>query len=117
LMTDEGEATYVALKFVEALQNAASHGTPDLLTVEELLSLRGPRTIGGWETVDRFWQAVVAWCDENGVELESSETLRAVNNPRLRSIMWPSSRSLADGRRVDLSHVLRYEKAVGVPMA
>jgi hypothetical protein len=117
LMTEAGEAAHVALTFVEALQNAASHGSPDLLTTEELLPLRGPQTFVVWETVDRFWLAVVAWCDENGVELKSSEPLRAVSNDRLRSIMWPASRSLADGRRVDLSHVLQYEKAVGVPMA
>ncbi|WP_091345466.1 hypothetical protein [Micromonospora rhizosphaerae] len=67
--------------------------------------------------MDRFWSAVVAWCDESGVELESSESLRVVEHPGLRSIMWPSCRSLADGRRVGLSNVVLYEKAVGVAMA
>jgi hypothetical protein len=117
LLAEEGDAAQVALGFLEALQNSASHGSPDLLTIEELLPLRGPRAVAGWETVDRFWQGVVIWCDENGVELELRETLRDVQNPRLRSIMWPSCRSLPDGRRARLSDVLLYEKAVGTPMA
>jgi hypothetical protein len=116
LLAEDGDASQVALDFLEALQNAASHGTPGLLSTEELLPLRGSRTVAGWETVDRFWHGVVTWCDDNGVELESTETLRAVQNPRLRSIMWPSCRSLVDGRRVGLSHAVRYEKMVGVPM-
>jgi hypothetical protein len=73
--------------------------------------------VDGWELVDRFWAAVVAWCDESGVELESSASLRAVEHPGLRLIMWPSCRSLSDGRRVGLSDVVRYEKATGTPMA
>jgi len=117
LLAQEGEASPVALKFLEALQNAASHGVRDLLTLDELLPLRGPWTVIGWQTVERFWQGVVIWCDENGVELESSKSLGDVQNPQLRSIMWPSCRSLADGRRVSLSHVLRYEKAVGTSNA
>ncbi|MGI5183261.1 hypothetical protein ACQEVZ_44090 [Dactylosporangium sp. CA-152071] len=66
--------------------------------------------------MDRFWTAVVAWCDEQGVALESGASLRAVEHPRLRSIMWPSCRSLADGRQVSVADVLAYELAVGVPM-
>jgi hypothetical protein len=118
LLGDESDgASHIALKFLESLQNSASHGSSDFLTIDELLPLRGPRTRVGWETVDRFWQAVVVWCDENDVELESAETLVGVRNHQLRPIMWPAWRSLADGRRVGLSHVLKYEKAVGVPMA
>ena len=117
LLVEEGDASRIALDFLEDLQNAASHGTEGLFTTEELLPLRGPRTVEGWETVDRFWAAVVAWCDERGVELKSSESLRVVEHPELRSIMWPSCRSLADGRRVGLSEVVLYEKAVGAPMA
>ncbi|MFC0003589.1 hypothetical protein [Micromonospora siamensis] len=117
LLTGEGPAAEVAYDFIEDLQNAASHGIDGLLTTEELLPLRGPRTVEAWETVDRFWAAVVAWCDETGVELDPAETLRAVENPALRSIMWPTCRSLPDGRRVRLSDVIRYEKAVGTPMA
>jgi len=30
--------------------------------------------------------------------------------------MWPSSRSLADGRRVGMAHAIRYEKATGIFM-
>lgn len=117
LLAEEDDASYVALKFLEALQNSASHGSPDLLTIDELLPLRGLRTVAVWETIDRFWQGVVIWCEENDIELEASEPLRGVQNPQLRSIMWPSCRSLPDGRRVSLSHVVRYEKAVGKPMA
>jgi hypothetical protein len=117
LLAEEGDAARVALDFLEDLQNAASHGTVELLTTEELLPLRGPRTVDGWEKVDQFWAAVVAWCDESGVELESSESLRAVEHPGLRSIMWPSCRSLVDGRRVRLSDVVHYENATGVTMA
>lgn len=117
LLAEQGDASHIALDFLEDLQNAASHGTPGLFTTEELLPLRGPRTVEGWETVDRFWAAVVAWCDETGRELKSSESLRVVEHPELRSIMWPSCRSLADGRRVGLGDVVRYEMAVGVPMA
>ncbi|MFG3604658.1 hypothetical protein [Micromonospora chersina] len=117
LLVEEGEASRIALDFLEGLQNAASHGTEGLFTTRELLSLRGPRTVEGWETVDHFWAAVVAWCDESGVELESSESLRVIEHPELRSIMWPSCRSLADGRRIGLNEVVLYEKAVGAPMA
>jgi hypothetical protein len=116
LLVEDDDASRVAMEFLEDLQNAASHGAEDLLTTEELLPLRGTRTVGGWESVDRFWTAVVAWCDETGVELESSASLRAVENPGLRLIMWPASRSLSDGRRVGLSDVVRYEMATGTPM-
>jgi hypothetical protein len=117
LLAEEGDAPQVALSFLEALQNSASHGSPDLLTVDELLPLRGPLTVTGWEKLDRFWHGVALWCDENGVELEPAGPLRGVQSPQLRSITWPSSRSLADGRRVRLSDVLRYEKGVGTPLA
>ena len=116
LLAEDGDARRDALSFLEDLQNAASHGITGLLTTQELLPLRGARTVDGWETVERFWAAVVAWCDQNGVELESSESLRAIQHPELQSILWPSCRSLADGRRVGLAEVLEYEKAVGVPM-
>jgi hypothetical protein len=117
MLAEEGDASRFAVEFLEDLQNAASHGMPGLVTTEELLPLRGPRTVDGWERVDQFWAAVVVWCDENGVELNSSESLRTVEHPGLRLIMWPSCRSLADGRRVGLSEVVRYERATGVPMA
>ena len=116
LLVEEGDASRVALEFLEDLQNAASHATEGLLTTEELLPLRGPRTVDGWELVDRFWAAVVAWCDQSGVELESSASLHAVEHPGLQLIMWPSCRSLSHGRRVGLSDVVRYEKATGTPM-
>lgn len=117
LLAENSDSSRVALEFLENLQNATSHRTEGLFTIEELLPLRGPRTVDGWEAVDRFWAAVVAWCDQSGVDLESSASLRAVEHPGLRSIMWPSSRSLPDGRRVRLSEVVRYEKATGTPMA
>jgi hypothetical protein len=117
LMAEDGEAAWVALNFLEDLQNATSHGTEGLLTTEELLPLRGPRTVEGWETVNRFWAAVVTWCDTVGLALESSESLRGVQNASLREIMWPTNRSLPDGRRVGLPEVIRYEKIVGVPMS
>jgi hypothetical protein len=107
LLMEESDSSRLALEFLEDLQNAASHRTEGLLTTEELLPLRGPRTVDAWESVDRFWIAVVAWCDESGVDLESSASLRAVEHPGLRSIMWPSYRSLSDGRRVGLSDVVR----------
>jgi len=116
LLAEEGDASTVGLSFLESLQNVASHGVEGMLTTQELLPLRGPRTVAGWDVVDRFWADVVAWCDESGVELEPSESLRTVENPRLRSILLPSCRSLADGRRVDLADVVLYEKAVGVQM-
>jgi hypothetical protein len=117
LLVEEGNVSRGALEFLEDLQNAASHGTEGFLTTGELLPLRGPRTVDGWESVDLFWAAVVAWCDESGVELDSSASLRAVEHPGLRSVLWPSCRSLADGRRVGLSDVLLYEKATGATMA
>lgn len=116
LLAEEGDARRVALSFLEDLQNAASHGVAGLVTTQELLPLRGARTVASWETVERFWAAVVAWCDQTGVELESSESLRVIQHPELQSIIWPSCRSLTDGRRVGLPEVLRYEQAVGVPM-
>jgi hypothetical protein len=117
LLAENSDSSRAALEFLEDLQNAASHRAEGLFTIEELLPLRGPRTVDGWEAVERFWTAVVAWCDQNGVDLKSSAPLRAVQHPELRSIMWPSSRSLPDGRRVGLSEVVRYEKATGTPMA
>jgi hypothetical protein len=117
LLAEPGDASRVALDFLEDLQNIASHGSADLFTVEELLPLRGPRTVEGWETVDRFWAAVVAWCDENGRELKSAGSLDVVENAALRATLWPTCRRLADGRRVGLSEVLRYEQAGGAPMA
>jgi len=116
LLAEGGDASRVGLDFIEGLQNAMSHATKTLFTAEELLPLCGPRTMAGWETVERFWADVVAWCDTSGVDLESNESLRAVENPAPRSIMWPSCRSLPDGRRVGLSHAVRFEKAVGGPM-
>jgi hypothetical protein len=116
MLAEDGDASRVALEFLEDLQNAASHGVPDLVTTAELLPLRGPRTVDGWERVDQFWAAVVVWCDENGVELTSGESLRTVEHPGLLLIMLPSCRSLADGRRVGLSDVVRYETATGAPM-
>ncbi len=51
------------------------------------------------------------------MDLQAGEPIRAIENRRLRTTVWPSGRTLADGRVVGLAHVLRYEKAVGVPMA
>ncbi|WP_327001990.1 hypothetical protein OHA72_43750 [Dactylosporangium sp. NBC_01737] len=116
LLAQPGDAQIVALKFIENLQNAASHGTDGLLTVEELLPMCGPRTVEGWETANRFWAAVVAWCDANGQQLETSASLDVVQHQGLRSLLWPTTRRLPDGRRVDLSHVLLYEKATGTPI-
>ncbi|MFF5225428.1 hypothetical protein [Dactylosporangium sp. NPDC000521] len=116
LIVEEDYVPRVVLKFLEELQNATSHGTEGFLTTEELLPLRGRRTVAAWETVDRFWSAVVVWCDDAGVELESSASLRVVEHSRLRSIMWPSCRSLADGRWVGVSEVLLYEKMTGASM-
>jgi hypothetical protein len=87
LLAEEGDAVQLALSFLEALQNSASHASPDLLTVDELLPLRGPLTVAGWEKVDRFWHGVGLWCDENGVELKPGGPLRGVQSPQLRSIM------------------------------
>ncbi|MFB9184764.1 hypothetical protein ACFFX1_42145 [Dactylosporangium sucinum] len=106
----------VAMSFLEDLQNIASHGAGELLTAEELLPLRGPRTVEAWETVDRFWAKVVAWCDETGVTLESSDSLRRVEDPRLLAILRGTYRSLPDGRRVGLTDVLHFEKVVGEGM-
>ncbi|GIF83430.1 hypothetical protein Cba03nite_47790 [Catellatospora bangladeshensis] len=117
LLAEEGDAPYAALKFLEALQNVASHGVPQLVSTEELMPLRGPRTIAGWAQVEHFWQDVVDWCDGNGVDLQESEPIRGIDNQRLRSLVWPAVRTLPDGRAVDLSHVVQYELAVGVPMA
>ncbi|WP_238013416.1 hypothetical protein KZZ52_23815 [Dactylosporangium sp. AC04546] len=111
------DAPQVAVSFLEDVQNIASHGADELLGVEDLLPLRGPRTVEAWETVDRFWAKVVAWCDENGVELEREDTLRAVSNPALLAQLRLTYRRLGDGRRVGLADVLRYEQATGEPMA
>jgi hypothetical protein len=107
---------HIALKFLEALQNTASHGVPELLTAEELLPLRGPLTVAGWAQVERFWNAVIAWCDQNDVDLYKSSPFRTVENQRLRAAVWPSGRTLADGRVVTVAEVVLYEKAVGASM-
>jgi hypothetical protein len=48
---------------------------------------------------------------------EISVELRGVDNRHLRAIMWPSTRSLADGRRVGLAEVVRFELATGTPIS
>ncbi|MET7394043.1 hypothetical protein ABZS66_11160 [Dactylosporangium sp. NPDC005572] len=111
------DAPQVAVSFLEDVQNIASHGAGELLSVEDLLPLRGPRTVEAWETVDRFWAKVVAWCDETGVELEREDALRAVSHPVLLTQLRLTYRALADGRRVGLGDVVRYELAGGEPMA
>jgi hypothetical protein len=116
LLAEGDDAGQVALDLLEDLQNAASHGTDGLLTTSHLLPLCGPLTLASWEMIDQFWSGVVAWCDANGVELESAESLRVIEHPALRSIMLPMSRTLPDGRRVSLSEVVRYEKAVRLSM-
>src|SRR4051812_8555913 len=55
MLAEDGDASRVALEFLEDLQNAASHGVQGLVTTAELLPLRGPRTVDGWERVDQFW--------------------------------------------------------------
>src|SRR4051812_21082802 len=49
LLGEPGDATDVALDFIEDLQNVASHRVDGLLTAEELVPLRGPRTVAAWE--------------------------------------------------------------------
>jgi hypothetical protein len=117
LLGEDGDAARVAADFLEDLQNVASHLIEGMITSEALLPLCGPRTVAVWLSVDRFWNDVVAWCDENGVDLKSSESLRAIQNSELRLHMWPSSRTLADGRRVGMAQAIRYEKATGIFMA
>ncbi|MEV0128559.1 hypothetical protein AB0H83_08830 [Dactylosporangium sp. NPDC050688] len=117
LLGEGGDAARAATGFLEDLQNAVSHGAEDLLTTAELLPLRGPRTVDAWDSLDRFWADVVAWGDENGVELESSASLRDISHPGLRASLWLSYRSLPDGRRVGLADVVRYEMTTGMPMA
>lgn len=116
LLAEDGTASRIAVDCIENMQNVASHGAEDLYVVEDLLPLRGPRTVTAWQAVDQFWDAAVAWCDENGVELTSSESLRAIRHPSLRAIMWPACRSLPDGRQMGHSDVLRYELAADAPM-
>ncbi|GHJ47381.1 hypothetical protein Cs7R123_47230 [Catellatospora sp. TT07R-123] len=117
LLAEQGDGPHTALKFLEALQNTTSHGVLDLLTTEDLLALRGPRTTAGWEQVEHFWQAVVTWCDQNAVDLHASIPLRTVENRRLRSIVWPSSLTLPGERVVTIADVLQYELATGASMA
>ncbi|MEU8004412.1 hypothetical protein AB0B66_24920 [Catellatospora sp. NPDC049111] len=116
LLAEQGDGPHTALKFLEALQNTTSHGVPELLTAEELLPLRGPLTVAGWAQVERFWNAVIVWCEQNDVDLHKSAPFRTVENQRLRSIVWPSGRTLADGRVVTIAQVVLYEKAVGATM-
>ncbi len=116
LLAEQGDGPLTALKFLEALQNTTSHGVVGLFTTEDLLPLRGPRTVAGWMQVERFWQAVVTWCDQDSIDLHASAPIRTIENRRLQSIVWPSGRTLADGRMVDIAHVLQYELAVGASM-
>ncbi len=111
---DDGHST--AVDFIEALQNTLSHGSPGILTAAEVLPLRGPRTVAAWEAIDRYWASVVDWCDANAVDLESGASLDVVEHQGLRAILWPTCRRLPDGRRIDASHVLQYQKATGVPL-
>jgi hypothetical protein len=116
LLSEGGDISWVALDFLEDLQNVASHGTDGLLTTSHVVPLCGPLTLAAWAMIDRFWSDVVVWCDANAVELESAQSLRVFEHPALRSIMLPLSRTLPDGRRVGLSEVVRYERAVGLFM-
>jgi hypothetical protein len=116
LLAEGDDISWVALDFLEDLQNVASHGMDGLLTVSQLEPLCGPRTLAAWAMIDRFWSDVVAWCDANAVELESAQSLQVFEHPSLRSIMLPMFRTLTDGRLVGLSDVVRYERAVGLFM-
>ncbi|GAA3220471.1 hypothetical protein ACFO1B_17320 [Dactylosporangium siamense] len=116
LLAAGGDDEIVALRLIEEVQNVLSHGSEGFLTTADVLPLRGLRTVEGWETADRFWAAVVDWCDVNAVELKPAAALDVIQHPALRATIWPTCRRLADGRRVDLADVLQYEKATGIPM-
>lgn len=116
LLAGPADARHAAVDFIEALQNTLSHGSKGMLSAADVLPLRGPRTVASWEATDRYWATVVDWCDANAVELESGESLDVIDHQGLRTIMWPTCRRLPDGRRIDVSHVMQYQNATGVPL-
>ncbi|MDX3660640.1 hypothetical protein PV646_25330 [Streptomyces sp. ID05-26A] len=106
----------LVVALVENLQNLSSHGLEQLRTADEVLAVLGPRCLVVWEAVEKFWSAVAEWCRGTGEPLKSGADLHAIENQQLRSIMWPSNRSLDDDTRIGLADAIRYEKAGGSPI-
>lgn len=111
------EAAYeVVIAALEALQNVVSHRDDRVLLPEEVEALLGPRSTACWAMIAAFWSAVADWARENLPPLKSSEAIRAVENARLRQLVWTSNRTLPAGEQLGLAEVVRYEIAGGKPM-
>lgn len=102
--------------FVENIQNATSHGLPQLHDQDSVLGLLGPRCRKYWDAADTFWTAVAEWRVGTGEPLQASADLFQIENEQLRATMWTSARSLGDGTRVGLADAVRFEKAGGEPI-
>lgn len=111
------EAAYdVVIAALEALQNVVSHRDDRVLLPEEVEALLGPRSSVCWVMIATFWNAVADWARENLPPLESSEAIRAVQNERLRQLVWTSHRTLPGGEKLGLAEVVHYEGAGGTPL-
>jgi hypothetical protein len=115
LLGDEAHYGFV-MAFLEDLQNLVSHRIETLCGPVDINRRLGPRCAVCWSTLAEFWASVAGWCSQAGISLKSSQEMLAVHNEELRSLLWTANRSLPSGERLDLAHVVLYEKAGGAPI-
>jgi hypothetical protein len=106
----------VVLAFLEDLQHLVSHDDAAFAGERGVVAGLGERSAAAWAALHAYWRAVEAWCRRTGVPLDSAADLLSVRNDRMRTLLWTSNRTLPAGRRIGLSHALRYERAGGEPL-
>ncbi|WP_406088638.1 hypothetical protein [Kitasatospora purpeofusca] len=105
-----------AVRVLENLQNLASHGLDEFRSPEDIRPLLGPRSAICWDSLTGFWSDVADWRLHNGVPMESSAQILAVENEELRLFLWTSNRTLPTGEQLGIADAVRYEKAVGASL-
>ncbi|WP_043478501.1 hypothetical protein [Kitasatospora sp. MBT66] len=113
-MDEHGYA--LAVRVLENLQNLASHHLDTFRSPEDIRPLLGPRSAICWDTLNGFWNDVAEWRLQNGVPMESSAPILAVEDEELRLLLWTSNRTLPTGERLGIADAVRYEKAVGASL-
>ncbi|MFB7381190.1 hypothetical protein ACFC6U_10345 [Kitasatospora purpeofusca] len=105
-----------AVRVLENVQNLVSHGLDEFRSPEDIRPLLGPRSAICWDTLNGFWNDVAEWRLHNGVPMESSAPILAVENEELRLLLLTSNRTLPTGEKLGIADVVRYEKAVGASL-
>jgi hypothetical protein len=115
LLADEDNYDLV-ISFLEDIQNLVSHHLSSLCAPVDITPWLGQRCTVCWTTLARFWDSVAAWCSQAGVTLEPSDELLAIQNEKLRVLLWTANRTLPTGAKVGLAQAVLYEKAGGAPI-